>query len=168
MVSKRYIQFFRRYPDSTHPGDEILQLLELRMISYLTTNITYSIGTAMGQRFAPSYMNIYMSEWEEEVTVWLFLLPLAPQLILTHPSHRLHDDVHRNITQTLFFGLCLALVWDPGLPLCGLVLFHHTIWAVEKKKTVCPLFSHGWHRTRFSSLGNCCFSTPLPFPWTSQ
>ena len=62
---------FQRNPDSDRPDEEILELLEVCLSrndfdfngkTYLQTS-----GTAMGKRFAPSYANLFMAEWEREV-----------------------------------------------------------------------------------------------------
>ncbi|KAL7384032.1 hypothetical protein ABVT39_023002 [Epinephelus coioides] len=82
-------KIFQRYPDPKHPNSEILSLLRLCLENndflfndnhYLQTH-----GTAMGQRFAPSYANLYMSEWEREA---LAKCPLQPLLFL-----RFLDDI---------------------------------------------------------------------------
>lgn len=60
----------RKYPNSKRPDKEILQLLEINLTRndfefddqfYLQVR-----GTAMGCRFAPSYANIFMCQWETE------------------------------------------------------------------------------------------------------
>lgn len=57
-----------QHPDPSRPDHIILQLLEICLTHndfmfddrfYLQTH-----GTAMGQRFAPAYANIYMTHWE--------------------------------------------------------------------------------------------------------
>ena len=59
---------FLKYPDSKRPDKEILQLLEINLTRndfefegqyYLQVK-----GTAMGCSFAPSYADIFMSQWE--------------------------------------------------------------------------------------------------------
>lgn len=71
---------FQRYPDCDRPDKEIIQLLTICLHNndfcfndqhYLQIN-----GTAMGQRYAPSYANIYMSEWEREALAKCPLKPL--------------------------------------------------------------------------------------------
>ena len=59
-----------RYPDTSRPDSHILELLEICLTS---NNFTFNNnqylqiqGTAMGQRYAPSYANIYMAQWERE------------------------------------------------------------------------------------------------------
>lgn len=76
---------FRKFPDSHRPDSAILQLLSLclRNNDFTFNNQHYLQihGTAMGQRFAPSYANIYMSEWEREA---LAKCPLKPTLFLRY------------------------------------------------------------------------------------
>ncbi|KAL2078819.1 hypothetical protein ACEWY4_026504 [Coilia grayii] len=61
--------WLKRYPDPKRPDSLLLQLLEINLTKndfefngqfYLQIK-----GTAMGKRFAPSYANIYMAQWEE-------------------------------------------------------------------------------------------------------
>lgn len=72
---------FDRYPDSSRPEKEILELLELSLTCndfefegewYLQIK-----GTAMGKKFAPAYANIYMAQWEETVFPKCEKRPLA-------------------------------------------------------------------------------------------
>ncbi|TWW67534.1 hypothetical protein D4764_02G0005750 [Takifugu flavidus] len=90
-------RIFNQHPDPTRPDKELLQLIELCLKNndflfnqqyYLQTH-----GTAMGQRFAPSYANLYMSEWEREA---LSKCPLRPILYL-----RYLDDVFGIWTYTI-------------------------------------------------------------------
>ena len=62
-------EVFSKFPDSERPDTELLELLNLNLTKndfefnnkfYLQTK-----GTAMGKRFAPSYANIYMAQWED-------------------------------------------------------------------------------------------------------
>ncbi|KAG7467708.1 hypothetical protein JOB18_018490, partial [Solea senegalensis] len=80
---------FKKHPDKDRPDSELLQLLELCLNNndFLFNNQFYLQvhGTAMGQRFAPSYANIYMSEWEREA---LAKCPLQPTIYL-----RFLDDI---------------------------------------------------------------------------
>lgn len=59
---------FRRNPDAQRPDEEILQLLELCLrcndFQFNGSRYLQIEGTAMGHRYAPSYANLYMSEWE--------------------------------------------------------------------------------------------------------
>lgn len=80
---------FEKFPDASRPVKAILQLLELSLTKndfefegafYLQIK-----GTAMGKRFAPSYANIYMAQWEET------LFPKCPKLPLCYL--RFLDDV---------------------------------------------------------------------------
>ena len=60
---------FDKYPDSSRPEEELLELLEINLTrNDFEFNNKYYLqikGTAMGKRFAPSYANIYMALWEE-------------------------------------------------------------------------------------------------------
>ena len=80
---------FNRYPDPKRPDKEILTLLELCLkyndFEFNGNQYLQVEGTAMGHRYAPSYANLYMSEWEREV---LELCPLKPLLYL-----RFLDDI---------------------------------------------------------------------------
>lgn len=80
---------FRRFPDTTRPDAEVLRLLEICLTNndFQFDNKAYlqMEGTAMGQRYAPSYANIYMSEWEREA---LAKCPLQPIFYL-----RFLDDI---------------------------------------------------------------------------
>ncbi|KAG7463118.1 hypothetical protein JOB18_046451, partial [Solea senegalensis] len=80
---------FKKHPDKDRPDQEILQLLELCINNndFLFNNKFYLQvhGTAMGQRFAPSYAHLYMSEWEREA---LAKCPLQPIVYL-----RFLDDI---------------------------------------------------------------------------
>ncbi len=82
-------RIFNRYPDKLRPDAEILQLLEicLRCNDFVFDDEHYLQvqGTAMGHRYAPSYANLYMSEWEREV---LDKCPLKPVLY-----YRFLDDI---------------------------------------------------------------------------
>ena len=66
-------------PDSCRSDDHILQLLELSLKSndFLFNNETYlqTSGTAMGKKFAPSYANIFMANWETEALNKSYLKP---------------------------------------------------------------------------------------------
>lgn len=64
-------QAFEKYPDDNRPD---LDLLELRRINLCRNDFVFNgefylqiKGTAIGKRFAPSYANIFMANWEEEV-----------------------------------------------------------------------------------------------------
>ena len=62
---------FQRHPDPKRPDKLLLDLLELSLTRHdfrFDDQWFLQIrGTAMGKRFAPSYANIYMAEWEETV-----------------------------------------------------------------------------------------------------
>lgn len=62
-------QIFEKYPDPKRPDAELIELLRVNLTRndfvfdrefYLQIK-----GTAMGKRFAPSYANIYMANWEQ-------------------------------------------------------------------------------------------------------
>lgn len=72
-------KWLKRYPDKTRPDEHLLELLKINLTQndfefdkkfYIQVR-----GTAMGKRFAPSYANIYMAEWEETA---LALCPIKP------------------------------------------------------------------------------------------
>lgn len=79
----------RRYPDFNRPDEYILKLLEINLTKndfefdskfYLQVK-----GTAMGKKFAPSYANIFMAEWEHTA---LSTAPKKP-----HVYFRFLDDI---------------------------------------------------------------------------
>lgn len=78
-------EIFSRYPDPNRPDSEIIQLLKLCLdsndFSFNGKHYLQISGTAMGQRFAPAYANIYMSEWEREA---LIKCPLKPLFFLRY------------------------------------------------------------------------------------
>lgn len=59
---------FRRNLDAQRPDEEVLQLLELCLrcndFEFNGNRYLQVEGTTMGHRYAPSYANLYMSEWE--------------------------------------------------------------------------------------------------------
>ena len=61
---------FKKYPDKARPEKVLLQLLEINLTrNDFEFNNEYFLqikGTAMGKRFAPSYANIFMAEWERK------------------------------------------------------------------------------------------------------
>lgn len=61
---------FAKYPDSTRPDQSIIDLLKVCLnnndFQFNDKHFLQISGTAMGQRYAPSYANIYMAEWERE------------------------------------------------------------------------------------------------------
>ena len=72
---------FTNNPDPKRPDLEVLELLKLCLEKndfefkgdwYLQTS-----GTAMGKKFAPSYANIFMANWEKEVFKTCQFLPLV-------------------------------------------------------------------------------------------
>lgn len=64
-------QAFEKNPDASRPDSELLELLRINLCrnDFIFNGKFYLQikGTAMGKRFAPSYANIYMANWEEEV-----------------------------------------------------------------------------------------------------
>lgn len=62
---------FLKYPKVDRPDEEVLELLEINLTrNDFVFNEEFYLqirGTAMGKRFAPSYANIFMAYWEEEV-----------------------------------------------------------------------------------------------------
>lgn len=97
-------KFLKRYPDKNRPDEELIQLLDINLRrNDFVFNDQYYLqikGTAMGKRFAPSYANIFMADWEEEV---LKKCPLKPLCFLrylddifgiwTHPKEALYRFV---------------------------------------------------------------------------
>lgn len=71
---------FLKCPRENRPDREILQLLEINLTrNDFVFNGEYFLqikGTAMGKRFAPSYANLFMANWEEEVLSKCKLKPL--------------------------------------------------------------------------------------------
>lgn len=67
-VIKKWLQ---KYPDTNRSDKHLLQLLEINLKrNDFEFNGNYYLqikGTAMGKRFAPSYANIFMANWEEEI-----------------------------------------------------------------------------------------------------
>lgn len=62
-------KFMRKFPDSKRPDDYILKLLEINLtkndFEFDSKFYLQIKGTAMGKKFAPSYANIFMADWEE-------------------------------------------------------------------------------------------------------
>jgi len=74
-------KFMEKYPDSKRPDEYILRLLEINLTKndfefdskfYLQVK-----GTAMGKKFAPSYANIFMADWEESALLSAQKRPFA-------------------------------------------------------------------------------------------
>ena len=113
---------FNNKPDPNRPDNELLQLIQLCLThnDFLFNNQYYLQihGTAMGQRFAPSYANLYMSEWEREA---LNKCPLQPLLYL-----RFLDDI---------FG-----IWPHSLSqftdFCAILNSHHP--SIKITHTISP------------------------------
>lgn len=71
---------FFKYPNKKRPDKELIELLEINLNRndfvfddkyYLQTK-----GTAMGKKFAPSYANIFMAQWETEALARCLKQPL--------------------------------------------------------------------------------------------
>lgn len=86
-----------KYPDASRPDKAILQLLEISLtkndFEFEGTFYLQTKGTAMGKRFAPSYANIYMAQWEET------LFPRCPKLPLSYL--RFLDDMWKVLQRGL-------------------------------------------------------------------
>lgn len=70
---------FDNNPDPTRPDEEILKLLEISLknndFDFNGETFLQTKGTAMGKRFAPSYANIFMANWETEAFKKCYQLP---------------------------------------------------------------------------------------------
>lgn len=70
---------FQLYPDSKRPDKEILQLLYLNLtrndFEFDDKYFLQISGTAMGKKFAPSFANIFMAQWEQSA---LSQAPIKP------------------------------------------------------------------------------------------
>lgn len=62
-------KFMKKFPDSKRPDEYILKLLEINLtkndFEFDSKFYLQIKGTAMGKKFAPSYANIFMADWEE-------------------------------------------------------------------------------------------------------
>ena len=72
-------KWFLKYPDPRRPEKQLLQLLEINLnrndFEFNSQFYLQIKGTAMGKKFAPSYANIFMADWEESA---LQTAPLKP------------------------------------------------------------------------------------------
>ena len=63
-------KMFLKYPDSSRPEKEILELLTINLcrndFQFNGECFLQVKGTAMGKKFAPAYANIFMADWEEK------------------------------------------------------------------------------------------------------
>lgn len=70
---------FADNPDPRRPDDHLIELLELSLKNndFIFNDEIYLqvSGTAMGKKFAPSYANIFMAEWETEALKKCYLKP---------------------------------------------------------------------------------------------
>lgn len=61
---------FLKYPNKKRPDKELIELLEINLNrnDFIFDDKFYLQikGTAMGKKFAPSYANLFMAQWEEE------------------------------------------------------------------------------------------------------
>ncbi|KAL2076395.1 hypothetical protein ACEWY4_027999 [Coilia grayii] len=80
---------FQKHPDPKRPDKYILQLLEISLrrndFEFNDKYYLQTRGTAMGKKFAPSYANIFMANWESRA---LDSFPLKPLKYL-----RFLDDI---------------------------------------------------------------------------
>ena len=81
--------WFQKYPRPKRPDKYLLQLLEISLrrndFEFDSNYYLQTKGTAMGKRFAPSYANIFMADWEQRA---LDTFPLKPLLY-----YRFLDDI---------------------------------------------------------------------------
>jgi len=72
---------FLCHPVVNRPDKHILKLLEVTLFrndfSFLNQTFLQIKGTAMGKKYAPSFANIFMNEWEQHA---LLLAPMKPSL----------------------------------------------------------------------------------------
>ena len=72
---------FNLNPDVTRPDDELLRLLEINLTrnDFLFDDQFFLQvkGTAMGKKFAPSYANLFMAQWETSALAACPLQPLS-------------------------------------------------------------------------------------------
>ena len=72
---------FNLNPDVTRPDDELLRLLEINLTrnDFLFDDQFFLQvkGTAMGKKFAPSYANLFMAQWETSALAACQLQPLS-------------------------------------------------------------------------------------------
>ena len=82
-------KWLEKYPDPNRPDKQLLQLLHISLTKNdFEFNSEYYLqikGTAMGKKFAPSYANIFMADWEESA---LETAPLQPLFY-----YRFLDDI---------------------------------------------------------------------------
>lgn len=127
-------KLFRRFPDNLRPNDEILQLLKVNLtrndFEFNGEHFLQVHRTAMGKKFAPTYANIYMADWEATLFLGLSVTPdlyfrylddifgvwsqspLAFEQFITtannhHPTIKLtaqtHNDMINFLDTTVFF-----------------------------------------------------------------
>jgi len=80
---------FSRYPDKRRPDTVIINLLKIILynndFTFNDLNYIQKQGVAMGQRFAPSVANLYLSLWEENLFIQSRHSPIV--------WHRYIDDI---------------------------------------------------------------------------
>ena len=73
-------KYLNKFPDPKRPDSHLIKLLEINLTrnDFEFDNEYYLqiSGTAMGKRFAPSYANIFMADWEESALAKAPLKPL--------------------------------------------------------------------------------------------
>lgn len=124
---------FRSNPDPKRPDLEILELLKLSLVNndfefngkwYLQIS-----GTAMGKKFAPSYANIFMAEWEKEVFKRCNYLPLVylrflDDIFLIWPYSRKKFDTFLSILNSYHPSVKLkACVMDTSVDFLDTTIF---------------------------------------------
>lgn len=79
---------FEKFPDPCRPDLELLELLQINLArNYFVFNDKFYLqikGTAMGKRFAPSYANIFMANWEKEALSKCKIQPICYLRYLDH------------------------------------------------------------------------------------
>ena len=72
-------QIFNKNPDPNRPDKEILELLKINLenndFEFNSQWYLQTWGTSMGKKFAPSYANLFLAEWEEKALEKCVLKP---------------------------------------------------------------------------------------------
>lgn len=72
--------FFVKYPDKNRPDEALIKLLDINLnkndFEFDSKYYLQIKGTAMGKKFAPSYANIFMAQWEEAALAAYQIKPL--------------------------------------------------------------------------------------------
>jgi len=105
---------FNRYKDNRRPDSVIINLLKIILYNndFTFNNVNYiqKKGVAMGQRFAPSVANIYLTLWEETLFSQSSITPIV--------WHRYIDDIFcvwRGNEQDLHSFLSFTNTHDPNI-----------------------------------------------------